>query len=298
MRKIDKKKVAIAYALAAALFYAINVPCSKRLLTEVAPTFMAAFLYLGAGIGVGIMYLFHHKSEKPEERLTRADLPFTIGMVVLDILAPILLMLGIHTGTSSNASLLGNFEIVATTMIALLVFKEKVTRRLWAAIGFITISSILLSFGGAEDLRFSVGSLFVLGATACWGLENNCTRRIAAKSTHQIVTIKGLFSGTGSLFVALLLGEALPEAQYVFLALLLGFVSYGLSIFAYIRAQKTLGAAKTSAYYAIAPFIGTFLSFVLLGERLTVNYLVALLFMIVGTIFVILDTLRDQVPPP
>lgn len=298
MRKIDKKKVAIAYALAAALFYAINVPCSKRLLTEVAPTFMAAFLYLGAGIGVGIMYLFHHKSEKPEERLTRADLPFTIGMVVLDILAPILLMLGIHTGTSSNASLLGNFEIVATTMIALLVFKEKVTRRLWAAIGFITISSILLSFGGAEDLRFSVGSLFVLGATACWGLENNCTRRIAAKSTHQIVTIKGLFSGTGSLFVAFLLGEALPEAQYVFLALLLGFVSYGLSIFAYIRAQKTLGAAKTSAYYAIAPFIGTFLSFVLLGERLTVNYLVALLFMIVGTIFVILDTLRDQVPPP
>lgn len=298
MRKIDKKKVAIAYALAAALFYAINVPCSKRLLTEVAPTFMAAFLYLGAGIGVGIMYLFHHKSEKPEERLTRADLPFTIGMVVLDILAPILLMLGIHTGTSSNASLLGNFEIVATTMIALLVFKEKVTRRLWAAIGFITISSVLLSFGGAEDLRFSVGSLFVLGATACWGLENNCTRRIAAKSTHQIVTIKGLFSGTGSLFVAFLLGEALPEAQYVLLALLLGFVSYGLSIFAYIRAQKTLGAAKTSAYYAIAPFIGTFLSFVLLGERLTVNYLVALLFMIVGTIFVILDTLRDQVPPP
>lgn len=298
MRKIDKKKVAIAYALAAALFYAINVPCSKRLLTEVAPTFMAAFLYLGAGIGVGIMYLFHHKSEKPEERLTRADLPFTIGMVVLDILAPILLMLGIHTGTSSNASLLGNFEIVATTMIALLVFKEKVTRRLWAAIGFITISSVLLSFGGAEDLRFSVGSLFVLGATACWGLENNCTRRIAAKSTHQIVTIKGLFSGTGSLFVAFLLGEALPEAQYVLLALLLGFVSYGLSIFAYIRAQKTLGAAKTSAYYAIAPFIGTFLSFVLLGERLTVNYLVALLFMIVGTIFVILDTLRDQVPSP
>lgn len=298
MREIDKKKVAIAYALAAALFYAINVPCSKRLLTEVAPTFMAAFLYLGAGIGVGIMYLFHHKSEKPEKRLTRADLPFTIGMVVLDISAPILLMLGIHTGTSSNASLLGNFEIVATTMIALLVFKEKVTRRLWAAIGFITISSAILSFGGAEDLRFSVGSLFVLGATACWGLENNCTRRIAAKSTHQIVTIKGLFSGMGSLFVALLLGEALPEAQYVLLSLLLGFVSYGLSIFAYIRAQKTLGAAKTSAYYAIAPFIGTFLSFVLLGERLTVNYLVALLFMVVGTIFVILDTLRDQVLSP
>lgn len=294
MNMKNRNVTAIIYALAAALFYAINVPCSKLLLENVSPTFMAAFLYIGAGIGVGVMYLFHYKNETPKERLNQKDMPYTVGMVVLDIVAPILLMIGVSIGTSSNASLLGNFEIVATTVIALLLFKEKVSKKLWAAIGFITLSSVILSFSGSGSLQFSLGSLFVLGATACWGLENNCTRSISEKSTYQIVTIKGFGSGTGSLIVALVIGEKFPDVKYIASALLLGFVAYGLSIFTYIRAQKTLGAAKTSAYYAVAPFIGAFLSFVLLHETLTISYAVALLVMVAGTALVAADTLTHS----
>lgn len=290
----NQKLAAIAYALAAAFFYALNVPCSKILLNDVAPTMMAAFLYLGAGLGVGLMYLPRLKKEKREERLSRKDLPYTIGMVVLDIFAPILLMLGVSLSTSANAALLGNFEIVATTLIALFVFKERVSKWLWTAIGFITAASMVLSFEGTGALSFSVGSLFVLGASACWGLENNCTRSISEKSTYQIVTIKGFFSGIGALVIALALGEELPNLRYIFPALLLGFVAYGLSIFTYIRAQKTLGAAKTSAYYAFAPFIGAFLSLALLREALSASYFAALLMMIAGTGFVIYDTLRHS----
>lgn len=286
----DKIK-AVCYAVAAAVFYALNVPCSKLLLDKIAPTFMAAFLYLGAGIGVGIMYLFHHKHESTAERLEKKDMPYTVGMVLLDIIAPILLMLGVNLGSSANASLLGNFEIVVTTIIALLIFKEKVSKKLWAAIGLITLSSIILSFGVEGSFNFSLGSLLVLGATACWGLENNCTRNISEKSTYQIVTIKGFGSGTGSLIVAIILNEKMPEIRYVLPAFLLGFVAYGLSIFTYIRAQKTLGAAKTSAYYAVAPFIGALLSFLFLRESLTIAYIIALVVMIVGTIFVVSDTL-------
>lgn len=282
----------IGYALMAAVCYALNTPLSKLLLDEVAPTFMAAFLYLGAGLGVGSMYLFHWRREEPAERLSRSDLPYTLGMIVLDILAPIFLMLGIKYGNAAHASLLGNFEIVTTTLIALMVFHEAVSRRLWAAIGLITLSSGLLSLEGSGSLQFSYGSLFVLLATACWGLENNCTRRISEKSTYEIVLLKGLGSGGGALVIALLLGEALPALGYVAAAMLLGFVSYGLSIFMYIRAQRSLGAAKTSAYYAVAPFVGTFLSFILIGEPLTSAYLVALLVMMGGTVLVVLDTLH------
>lgn len=287
----NRNLTAIGYALAAALFYALNVPCSKLLLDHVPPTVMAAFLYLGAGIGVGVMYLFHYRRERPEERLAKNDLPYTIGMVVLDILAPILLMLGIRHSTSASASLLGNFEIVATTVIALLIFRERVSRRLWAAIGLITLSSIVLTLEGSGSLQFSAGSLLVLGAAGCWGLENNCTRKISEKSTYQIVTIKGICSGLGSLITALLLGGKLPESRYIPAALTLGFVAYGLSIFTYIRAQKTLGAAKTSAFYAVAPFIGVFLSFVLVKETISVQYLTALFIMIAGTVLVVRDTL-------
>lgn len=290
----EKKLQPIFFAVLAAVFYAVNVPFSKQLLQDVPPTFMASFLYFGAGIGVGIMYFFHWNNELKEERLTKDNLPYTIGMVVLDIFAPIFLMLGVSIGSSANASLLGNFEIVATTLIALLFFKETVSKRLWTAILFITISSIILSFEGSGSFHFSIGSLFVLLATICWGMENNCTRKISEKSTYQIVTIKGLCCGLGSFVVASVVGESLPSAKYIILAMLLGFVAYGLSIFLYIRAQRDLGAAKTSAYYAVAPFIGTFLAFVINGEQLSVAYLVGLFFMIIGTLFVVADTLMKN----
>lgn len=287
----NKSVVAVIYALLAAVFYAINTPFSKILLNDVPATFMAAFLYMGAGLGVGIMYLFHIKKENKTERLTKKDLPYTIGMIVLDILAPIFLMIGISIGSASNASLLGNFEIVATTVIALLIFKEAVSRELWTAIAFITFSSIMLSFEGSGSFQFSYGSLFVILATLCWGLENNCTRKISDKSTYEIVVLKGAFSGGGSFLIAMVIGEQLPDVKYMLSAMILGFVAYGLSIFLYIRAQRDLGASKTSAYYAVAPFIGAFLAFIVNRERITWVYFVALVFMLIGSTFVVYDTM-------
>ena len=285
---------AVILAFLAAVFYAINTPVSKFLLNNVTPTFMAAFLYLGVGVGVGIMYLFHIKKEEKAERLTKQDLPYTIGMIVLDIAAPIFLMIGIKMGTASNASLLGNFEIVVTTLMALLIFKEQVSGKLWIAIGFITLSSIVLSFEGSGSFQFSIGSLFVILATCCWGLENNCTRKISDKSTYEIVLLKGIFSGGGSFTIAMVLGEKIPEMIYIAIVMLLGFVAYGLSIFLYIRAQRNLGAAKTSAYYAVAPFIGSFLAFVVNGEKLAVEYFIGLALMLVGTVFVVYDTMINH----
>ena len=286
------KPKAILFAFLAAVFYAINVPVSKILLREVGPTTMAALLYLGAGIGIGILSLINKMDREKSEPLTRKDLPFVLGMIILDIAAPIFLMLGISYGSSANASLLGNFEIVATTVIALCFFKEMVSGRLWAAIALITLSSILLSFEGTDSFRFSYGSLLVLAATVCWGFENNCTRNISSKNTYEIVILKGIFSGLGSLVIALVKREALPGIVYIASALLLGFVAYGLSIFLYVRAQNMLGAAKTSAYYAVAPFIGAFLSFVVLRESLSWMYVAALAVMVAGSVLVVADTLN------
>ena len=282
------------FAFLAAVFYAINVPISKVLLQHVGPTTMAALLYLGAGIGIGMMSLFNKKDREKAESLTKAELPYIVGMIVLDIAAPIFLMLGISYGSSANASLLGNFEIVATTVIALILFKEAVTKRLWVAIGLITLSSILLSFEGTDSFHFSYGSLLVIMATVCWGLENNCTRELSSKSTYQIVMLKGLCSGLGALVIALIKRESFPGIGYIAIALALGFVAYGLSIFMYVRAQNVLGAAKTSAYYAVNPLIGALLAFVFLSESLSLMYVIALIVMVVGSALVVVDTLIRQ----
>lgn len=288
--------LAIFFAILASLLYAISIPFSKLLLKEVGPTMLASYLYLGAGIGIGIVYLIsrNKKNNETYEKITKKDLIYVIGMIVLDIMAPILLMFGLMDSASSNASLLNNFEIVCTTLIALLIFKEVVSKKMWIAIILISLSSFILSINDLSSFTFSWGAILVLLATCCWGLENNCTKNLSNKNTYQIVFLKGIFSGLGSLIVALCLKENFSNLLYISLAMILGFVAYGLSIFFYIKAQAIIGAAKTSAYYAISPFIGTFLSFVILKEKIELTYFIGLFVMIIGTIIVVMDTLSKK----
>ena len=96
------------------------------------------------------------------------------------------------------------------------------------------------------------------------------------------VTIKGFGSGIGALAIALAIGESLPDWRHLAVILLLGYVAYGLSIYCYTYAQCTIGAAITSTYYALAPFIGALLSILLLGEPVTLMFTAASLIMAVG----------------
>jgi drug/metabolite transporter (DMT)-like permease len=272
------------YAILAAALYAVNVPLSKLLLDHIGPTMLAAFLYLGAGVGLLCYGLIQSAAKKgaKNERLTKKELPYTVAMVLLDIAAPILLMLGITMTGSANVSLLNNFEIVATAIIALMIFKESISPRLWLGIIFVTISCALLSFEDISSLECSLGSLFVLLAGICWGIENNCTRRLSSKDPLMIVLLKGVFSGLGSVVIGLCIGERITVLWSVFAVLMLGFVAYGLSIFFYVYAQRILGAARTSAYYAVAPFIGTLLSLVIFRSIPRYTYFIALGVMVIG----------------
>ena len=204
-------------------------------------------------------------------------------MIVLDIAAPILLMLGLERCDAASASLLNNFEIVATSVIALCIFREKISRPTWLAIALVTAASMVLGIAGngggngvgtagavtsgTGAMTFGTGALFILGACVCWGFENNCTRSLSARDPAETTMIKGLGSGTGALIVALISGEFFPAPGSILPVLLLGFVAYGLSINFYILAQRGLGAAKTSAFYSAAPFLGVLFSFLILGER-------------------------------
>lgn len=280
-------------AVLAAALYALNAPFSKLLLDGVPPRMMASLLYLGAGIGTFFVLSVQKKlssGHSDDEKIVPRDLPFVIGMIVLDVAAPIFLMLGLKLTTAANASLLNNFEIVATSIVALVLFREKIGKKLWIGILLVTLSSIILSFENFSAFSFSKGSLYVLLACLCWGFENNCTRSLSGKNPLVIVVLKGFFSGLGALITAFISGESLPHIKFFIPALLLGFVAYGLSIVFYIYAQRGLGAARTSTYYAIAPFIGAALSFVFVGESLTLPFVIGLPVMIVGTYFAAVDS--------
>ena len=281
----------VLFALLAAALYALNAPFSKLLLAELPPAMMAALLYLGAGLGMFILGTLNRgiRKERKDSKLGRPELPYIIGMILLDIAAPLLLMNGLARTSPANASLLNNFEIVTTTLIALLWFGEFISRRLWAAIALITAASILLTVQDSGSLQFSTGSLLVLAACVCWGLENNLTRKLSFKDPLQVVVIKGFGSGIGALIIALLLHQTHWYLPGVLGALGLGFVAYGLSIFFYISAQRQLGAAKTSAFYAAAPFFGVALSFLIFRTPPSTLFLTALAVMLLGTYFTITE---------
>jgi drug/metabolite transporter (DMT)-like permease len=290
----------VLFAVAAAALFACSTPLSKILLHSLPPILLAGLLYLGAGVGAVIVLLVSSgmpAGAPPARLFARRDLPYVLGMVLLDILAPVLLLFGLRGASASGAALLNNFEIVATALFALLLFRETISRRLWIAIALITVSSCLLTFDAGEKVAFSAGSVLVLLAAVCWGLENNCTRKLADKNPIRIVAVKGLCSGAGALIIGLFAGERFGGWGVSLLAMLAGCFAYGMSIACYIRAQRTLGAAKTSAYYAAAPFIGSALSFLLLGERPNGLFLVALMIMLAGAYFATIDkpqTLMDN----
>lgn len=275
----------VAAALLAAALYALSAPLSKGLLARVAPNAMASALYLGAGVGMAILTGARRLggARRDGRALVRSDAPYVAAMVALDVAAPVLLMAGLARTAAENVSLLNNFEIVATALVALVFFRERVGARLWAAIVAITCACALLSVEDASALSLSPGSLLVLGACCCWGVENNCTNRLSECDPAEVVVVKGLGSGAGAGLVALLAGDALPAPPDALAAMALGFVAYGLSIYLYVYAQRGLGAARTSAFYAVNPFVGVALSWALFREAPGPGFLAALALMALGT---------------
>ncbi len=278
-------------ALAAALLFGASAPIAKVLLGEVEPVSLAALLYLGSGVGLllfkGILRL-DAESDSLEAQLNKSDLGWLMGAVLAGgVVAPIVLMFSLRHTPAATASLLLNFEGVATTLIAALVFKEAIGRRAWWAILSVTVASVLLSWDWNGQWAISIGALGVLAACGLWGIDNNLTRNISAKDPLTIVTVKGLGAGLFSMALALILGNPFPQPTVALGAMTVGSLSYGLSVVLFVRAMRSLGAARTSALFGTSPLTGVALSCLLFREPPTAMFVAALLLMAAGAILIL-----------
>jgi drug/metabolite transporter (DMT)-like permease len=269
-------------ALASALLFGASTPFAKLLLGDgLDPLLLAGILYLGSGAGLGLVLLLRGRlfAASAEAPLRRTDLPW-LALVVLfgGIAGPVLMMAGLASVPASAASLLLNLESVSTLAIAWLVLRESVDRRLLLGAGAILAGALILSWGGpASGFGFGFGWGGVLIAAAClaWGIDNNLTRKISAGDAVQIACVKGLVAGTVNLGLALARGSPLPGPGLFLAGGLVGFLGYGVSLILFVRALRLIGTARTGAYYAVAPFFGTLLAIVLLGEPFTMQLAIA-----------------------
>ena len=275
----------VPLALLSAVLFGISTPFAKLLLGDgLSPWLLAGLLYLGSGLGLGILQLMRKASGAAlaEAPLRRGDLPW-LALVVLcgGIIGPLLLMLGLAMTAASTASLLLNLESLATMALAWVMFGEHVDRRLLLGAAAVLLGAVVLSWQGGPE-GFGWGAAAIAGACLAWGLDNNLTRRLSAADPVQIAFIKGLAAGAVNLVLALAAGARLPSAAAIGGAALIGFVGYGVSLVLFVLGLRHLGAARTGAYFATAPFIGAVVALALLREPVTIQLVVAGLLMAVG----------------
>ena len=274
-----------ALAIASAVLFGASTPFAKLLIGGgVDPWLLAGLLYLGSGIGLGILH-FGRKAigiAPMEAPLRHADLP-SLALVVLSggVIGPVLLMFGLSETPASSASLLLNLEGFATMAIAWVVFGESVDRQLLTGAAAILAGAVLLSWQGGSG-GFGLGALAIAGACLAWGIDNNLTRKLSAADPVQIALIKGLAAGAVNLVLALAAGARLPAAAAVAGAASVGFLGYGVSLVLFVLGLRHLGTARTGAYFSTAPFIGAALAVVVFGEPLTARLALAGLLMAVG----------------
>jgi len=272
----------LLYVVISAALFGISPPGAKVLLEDLDPVALAGLLYLGAFIGLTIVSIMR-PSRASAAPLERKDAPWLAGAILAGgVLAPVFLMIGLTTVSGLAGSLLTNLEGVATALIAVIVFREHAGRRLWFALSVMTLGGVLLSWDPSGGIIDPLGPLLIVLAMVCWGIDNNLTRQISGKDPVRIAQVKGLIAGSFSLGVATLLGAHLSLAPPLFLALLLGALSYGISLVLFIKALEGLGSSRTATFFSLGPFIGAGVAVLFLNDPLSPQFLAAAALMAIG----------------
>ena len=253
-------------ALAAAFLFGASTPLAKLLGVGVSPLLMAGLLYLGSGLGLSLLLLARWATAPAEREggaslgIPRRDVPWLLGAIVTGgMLGPVLLMAGLATTDAAPAALLLNVESVLTALIAWFVFKENADRRIVLGMIAIVAGGVLLAWQPGES-RWSSGSLLIVAACLCWAADNNLTRKVSANDALVIACLKGWCAGVVNTSLGVLAGGSMPGPGPLLAALLVGFAGYGLSLSLFVVALRHLGAARTGAYFSVAPLFGVFVA--------------------------------------
>ncbi len=272
--------IGILYALASAVLFGLSAPLAKILLGGVSPWLLAGLLYLGSGLGLALVRLLWRSKETG---IQKADLPWLAAAILSGgVAGPVLLLFGLAQSSASEASLLLNLESALTLVMAWVIFKENVDRRLLLGAVAIVAGAVVLSWPRDVALGFSWGPVLIAAACLAWAIDNNFTRKVSASDPMQIAMVKGLVAGAVNVAIALALGASWPAGTVVMESAVVGFLGYGISLTLFVLALRHLGTARTGAYYSLAPFIGAATAIALLGDPVTTSFIAGGILMAIG----------------
>lgn len=272
-------------ALASAALFGASTPAAKVLLGGTDPWMLAGLLYLGSGVGLFLVQTAWRASsfDQKETALHGADWPWLGGAVLTGgVLGPVLLMAGLALTPASTASLLLTLEGVFTALLAWMVFHEHFHWRVGLGMAAISIGAVSLAWTGSITLSGLLGPLLITSACLAWAIDNNLTRKVSLSDPVQIAMLKGLAAGCTNLALSWASGAPFPAATIAVLAAITGFLGYGISLVFFVTALRHIGTARTGAYFSTAPFVGTVIAILALGDPVTAQIIIAALLMSLG----------------
>ncbi|MEZ5255638.1 MAG: DMT family transporter [Ilumatobacteraceae bacterium] len=254
----------------AALLFGASAPAASKLATSMEPFALAGTLYLGAAIATLpfaslplTARLTHRPGPAPGAWRRSARL---LGLAVLlgGAVGPALLALGLARVPAATASLLLNLELVFTTVLALVVFREHVGRRVTIGTGFVVVAGGVLGWSG--DPTFRIGAVLIAAACLSWAVDNGATAKLDELTPATITFVKGAVAGTVNLGIGLIAGGP-PSAPEVLAALVIPALGYGASITLWVTGARELGAARAQLVFATAPFLGAIVAWTVVADR-------------------------------
>lgn len=274
---------AIAAALAAALLFGASTPLAKQLLDELPPILLAGLLYLGSGIGLGLIKLARDRGWRASRLSGREWLWLALAIGFGGVLAPLALMLGLTRTSAATASLLLNLEAVLTAVLAWVVFHENAGRRIVVGMALIVAGAVLLAWPrSSQGTGLGWGALLIAGACLCWALDNNFTRKVSGNDALFLAGLKGTAAGVVNTLIAVALGVHVPHVAAIGEAMVIGLFGYGISLVLFVLALRGLGSARTGAYFSTAPFLGAAIAILAFGEPASPKFWIAALLMGAG----------------
>lgn len=271
-------RIGVARCLTAAVLFGASAPAASKLAGEMSALVLAGLLYIGAAVAVAPSVLLKRPSTAA---LSAGWRPLVLAVLFGGALGPAMFISGLARTSAATASMLLNFELVATIVLAATLFKEHLGGRLLAAVAALSTAGVVLVW--QPGAAFDSGALLVVGACACWGLHNAVTSKIDQLSPPQITLAKGVVAGVVNLVFGLLFASSAGvEPGSALAALTIGALGYGASITLWVTGARDLGAARGQVIFAAAPFIGTAVAWVVLGDAVTLAQVVAVPLAVVG----------------
>jgi drug/metabolite transporter (DMT)-like permease len=251
-------------ALGAAALFGISTPLVQRFGASLGPFTTAALLYGGAAV-IGAML---RRPAQREAALRRSDMPRVAWMALFGAaIGPVALAWGLQHTSGTSASLMLTLEALFTAVLAWLLYREVMDRRVWAAMALLLLGgAVLVLDRGQQGGVQLLGLLAILLATAAWGVDNTLSRGVADRDPAQVVLAKSALGVLLTTGLAVAAGEPWPTPVAMAALLGVGATGYGVSLQLYLLAQRAFGAARTGSVFAFAPFIGALFA-LLLGDR-------------------------------